>query len=215
MIHKIGHGDLNKKAIEAFFRAMVEDSEVLNSRHFLFFLRASDEAFKKRSDDDFSWVKIMANKFSQNNDFEIKQLGLDIKENQPTLTLDEKKKLNIFVDTAERVEKKNHDTVSKINKLVTKISKTYQTLSSSLFDLSQELKSLGEGYKTLESISGTGLKLDLLKQGDLYETLMNTFMDTATCIKRTGSNFERHFPPFFKLQDQNFQHLDHVSSIKI
>jgi hypothetical protein len=81
MIHKIGHGDLNKKAIEAFFKSMVDDPEVLNSRYFLFFLRADEEAFKKRFEDDFNWVKSMANKFSQNNDYEIKQMGLDIKEN--------------------------------------------------------------------------------------------------------------------------------------
>jgi hypothetical protein len=72
MIHKNAHGNLNKKANEAFFRSMVDDPEVLNSRYFLFFLRADDEAFKKRSEDDFNWVKSMANKFSQNNDYEIK-----------------------------------------------------------------------------------------------------------------------------------------------
>lgn len=69
MIHKIGHGDLNKKAIEAFFTSLVNDPEVLNCRYFLFFLRADEEAFKKKSNDDFNWVKSMANKFAQNNEF--------------------------------------------------------------------------------------------------------------------------------------------------
>lgn len=114
------------------------------------------------------------------------------------------------MDTAERIEKKNHETVNNINTLVTKITKAYHTLSDSLFDLSQEFKVLAQGYKTLEQISGTGLKTDFIKQGDLYETMMDTIIDSSKSIKRSGSNFERHLPPFFKLQDQNFQHLDHV-----
>lgn len=61
MIHKIGHGNLNKKAIESFFTSLVNDPEVLNSRYFLFFLRADEEAFHKKSSDDFDWVKNMAN----------------------------------------------------------------------------------------------------------------------------------------------------------
>jgi hypothetical protein len=60
---------------------MVEDTEVLNCRYFLFFLRADDAAFKKKSSNDISWVRSMAKKFSQNNDFQVKDLGLDIKEN--------------------------------------------------------------------------------------------------------------------------------------
>lgn len=137
MIHKIGHGDLNKKAIEAFFTNMINDSEVLNCRYFLFFLRADDKAFSKKSTDDFNWVKSMANKFAQNNDFQVRDLGLDIKENQPDLNVEEKRKLNIFVDTAERIEKKNHECLNQITKLVAKVAKNYQVLSDSIFDLGE------------------------------------------------------------------------------
>lgn len=213
MIHKIGHGDLNKKAIEAFFKSMVDDPEVLNSRYFLFFLRADEEAFKKRFEDDFNWVKSMANKFSQNNDYEIKQMGLDIKENQPDLSQEEKKKLNIYVDTAERIEKKNTETFGKIGTLIKQVTKCYKALGESIFDLSQEFKKVAEGYKTLESISGKGLKTDFVKQGDLYQTLMDTCIECSTSIKRSGSNFERHIPPFLKVHDQNFQYLNNVSAL--
>lgn len=213
MIHKIGHGNLNKKAIESFFTSLVNDPEVLNSRYFLFFLRADEEAFHKKSSDDFDWVKNMANQFSQNNEYQIKELGLDLKENQPDLSQEDKKKLNIFCDTTERIEKKNHQTVNRVTKLIKTIVKNFTSLSESIFELGQEFKGLAEGYKTLESLAETNLKLDSIKQGDLYETLMSTFFDYSKAIKRSGSNFERHFPPFFKIHEQNFQHLDHVSSL--
>jgi hypothetical protein len=115
------------------------------------------------------------------------------------------------VDTVERIEKKNSETFTKMGDLLKQVTSCYKALSESLFDLSQEFKKVAEGYKTLESISGKGLKVDFVKQGDLYETLMNTSLDYSTSIKRSGSNFERHFPPFLKIHDQNFQYLNNVS----
>lgn len=68
-IDKIAEGDLNRKTIESFFNTLTNDPEVLNCRHFLFFLKADEETFAQKSTKDFDWVKAMANKFSQNNKF--------------------------------------------------------------------------------------------------------------------------------------------------
>jgi PX domain len=81
MIDRISEGEMNQKSIEKFLQTLVEDSEILNCKHFIFFLRADEEAFKKKSSSDFDWVKNLANKFSQNNEFHIKELGLELKEN--------------------------------------------------------------------------------------------------------------------------------------
>jgi len=124
---------------------------------------------------------------------------------------EEKKKLNIFCDNVERVEKKKYETVTKIQKLVKKVVKNYQVLSESIFDLGEQFKQMAEGYKTIESLSGSGLKTDFLKQGDLYETLTSTCIDASKAIQRSSSNFERHLPPFFKLQESNYHHLEHVT----
>jgi hypothetical protein len=62
---------------------------------------------------------------------------LDIKENQPDLSQEDKKKLNIFCDTAERVEKKNHEAVGKVTSLIKTVVKNFNNLSESIFDLGE------------------------------------------------------------------------------
>lgn len=128
-------------------------------------------------------------------------MGLDLEENQPSLNQEEKKKLNIYVDNVERIEKKNKETISNISKLVNKVVKNCQILSDNIFELGEEFKILAESFKTIESISGSSLQTNFVKQGDLYETLKNTCLDFSKAIKRTGSNFERHFPPFLKIHN--------------
>ena len=212
MIDRISEGEMNQKSIEKFLQTLVEDSEILNCKHFIFFLRADEEAFKKKGSSDFDWVKNLANKFSQNNEFQIKELGLQLKENQPNLSQEEIKKLNIYCDTTERVEKKNHTAIGAINKLVAKVSANYHALSDSIFELSEQFKILAEGFKVIETISGESLNTEYVKQGDLYETLKNTLLNSSQAIKRSGVNMQRHLNPYLKHQEQNFLYLDHVSN---
>lgn len=68
-IEKLADGELNRKTIESFFNGLTNDPEILNCRHFLFFMKADEETFAAKSSKDFDWVKAMANKFSQNNTF--------------------------------------------------------------------------------------------------------------------------------------------------
>lgn len=152
----------------------------------------------------------MANKFSQNNKFQIKEMGLDLDENKVSLSQEESKKLNIYCDNVERVERKNQEAILSIGSLTKKVIDNFLALSESVFDLGEAFETLTEGYRTIESITGSGLRVDFVKQSELYEKISNCCLENAQAIKRSGSNFERHLLPFLKVHESNFQHLDHV-----
>ena len=178
-IDKIAEGELNRKTIESFFNTLTNDPEILNCRHFLFFMKADEETFAQKSSKDFDWVKVMANKFSQNNKFQIKEMGLHLDENKVAFSPEESKKLNIYCDNVERIERKNQEAVLSIGSLTKKVIANFQALSDSVFDLGEAFRTLSEGYKTIEAITGSGLKMDFVRQSELYEKIQNCCLENA------------------------------------
>jgi Zn-finger domain-containing protein len=84
-------------------------------------------------------------------------LGLHLDQSKVSLSQDESKKLNIYCDNVERIERKNQEAILSIENLAKKVIQNFYTLSESVFDLGEAFKTLTEGYKTIESITGSGL----------------------------------------------------------
>ena len=69
-------------------------------------------------------------------------MGLDLDHNKVSLSAEESKKLNIYCDNVERIEKKNQEALLSIDSLTKKVINCFHLLSESVFDLGEAFKGL-------------------------------------------------------------------------